>query len=137
MGWTSLRTGGTLLHIAYDETYTNNLYAYQVRVRTEPSLELALDLNPNLRSRNKSESSYIDARDLADRRLGGLRLVQLSDEHIIGRLRRVLARARPVPRQWTLVIDLEGSHTFLVRPRLDATRSCLFLDVVAVERSNK
>ena len=131
MHWTLLRKGGTLLHIGYGETYTNNLYGHDVRVRTQPSLEFLLDLNSNLRTRNKSENSYCDARELADGRVEGLKLVQLTDNYIIERLRRVLAHARDVPSEWTLIIELEGRHAFRVRPERDATARSLFLHVVS------
>jgi len=131
MHWTLLRKGGTPLHIAYGATFTNNLYGHQVRVCTEPSLELALDLNPNLRTRNKSENSYCDARELADGGIAGLKLVQLLDEYIIKRLGRVLGDARNVPREWTLIIELEGCHAFRVRPKCDPTRGSLFMHVVS------
>jgi len=131
MPWTLLRKGGTLLHIAYGKTYTNNLYGHDVRVRTGPSLEFSLDLNPNLRTRNKSENSYYDARELADGHVEGLKLLQLTDDYIIQRLRRVLAHAREVPREWNLIIELEGPHAFRVRPERDATGTSLFLRVVS------
>jgi len=134
MSWTSLRKGGTLLYIAYGKTYTNNLFGHDVRVRTEPSLEFSLDLNRNLRTRNKSENSYYDARELADGRVEGLKLVQLTDDYIIERLRRVLAHAREVPREWNLIIELEGRHAFRVRPEPDATGRSLFLRVVSEKR---
>lgn len=133
MPWTLLRKGGTPLHIAYGKTYTNNLYGHDVRVRTGPSLEFSLDLNRNLRTRNKSENSYYDARELADGRVEVLKLVQLTDNYIIKRFRRVLAHAREVPREWNLIIELEGRHAFRVRPERDATGRSLFLRVVSEE----
>lgn len=130
MGWTSLRKGGTILHVAYGETYSNNLYGYEVRLRTEPSLELVIDLNPNLRTRNKSVNTCVDARELADGDIQRLKLVQLTDDYILKRLRRVLARARSVRDGWILVLELEGNHAFRVRPRYDAASRSLFLHVV-------
>ena len=132
---TLLRKGGTLLHIAYGATFTNNLYGHEARVRTEPSLELALDLNPNLRTRNKSSNSYCDARELADGGIEGLNLVQLSDDYILGKLSGVLAHARDAPREWSLVIELEGRYTFRVRPEFTDDSLDLFLHVIASEKS--
>lgn len=133
IGWISLRKGGTQLHIAYGNTYSNNLCGHNLRVRTKPSLELSLDLNPNLRTRNKSENSCVDARELADGGIEGLRSVQLFDEYSLRRLGRLLRRVRKVPSDWTLIIELEGCHVFVVRPRHAPAANSLFLDVVAEE----
>ena len=129
MHWTLLRKGGTLLHVAYGGTFTNSLHGHRVRVRTEPSTELALDLEPNLRTPNKSANSYRDARELADGRIADLTLVQLSDDYIIENLCRVLDVLEYMPREWGLVIELGGArHAFQVRP--ESTGRDLFLYVI-------
>ncbi len=128
MDWTTLNKGGTHLHIAYGHTHTNNLYAYEVRVRTRPSVELSLDLNGNLRTRNKEENTYYDARELAQGKIAELKLVQLDDERTVKHLGRALKRLPRAPSEWTLVIQLEGRHSFRVRPKL-RDRS-LFLHVL-------
>lgn len=129
MDWIQLRKGGTLLHIVYGKTHSSNLSGYDVRVRTLPSMELSLDLNRNLRTRNKSENSYYDARELADGKIADLKLLQLDDGYIIKRLCRVLRDARGVPPDWMLVIELEGRNAFRVRPERRSTSGSLFLRV--------
>ncbi len=129
--WTWLRRGATGLHLSYGETYTNNLFGHNVRVCLQPSLQVVLDLNPNLHKRNKATNSYIDARELADGAIKRIRLVQITDEYILKGLGRVLRQSRGASREWILIIELEGDHAFRVRPERDATGSSLFLRVVS------
>src|SRR4051812_24440024 len=83
MTWTTLRKGGTGIHLSYESTFTNNLRAYDVRHRSEPQFEISIDLNRNLRTRNKTTNDYLDARDLAKGRIRFLQMLQISDDRII------------------------------------------------------
>ena len=129
MYWRSLKRGGASLHIAYGKTYTNNLSAFNARVRTHSGCELALDLNPNLRVRNRSSNTYCDARELADRGIAQLSRIGIDDDQIIDRLRQAPDSVKLMERIWKLTIELSGNHSFRVRPQLDAHNS-LLLDVV-------
>lgn len=119
-----LRKGRASLHIAYAGTFTNNLGSYNTRVRAQPSTEISLDLNPNLRAQNKSTNSYVDARELADGQIGSLEFVQIDDERIIQGLRDALDELN-----WTLTIELNGTHSFRARPKLE--NGSLFLYIVS------
>ncbi len=130
MVWVNLRKGGTHLHISYGETHTNHLSARDVRVRTAPSLEISLDLSHNLRVRNKRRSSYYDARDLADGKIERLKILEIHDKHVIEGLRWALKHVSPLPPEWTLNVELEGPHTFNVRPELGPSKASLVLRVL-------
>ena len=129
MSWISLKKGGVGLHVAYAHTFTNNLIGHATRVRTQPSIEIAFDLNPNLHVRNKSENSYLDARELADGELASLKVVQIDDDYINEKLARALDPIANRSDTWTLTIELEGTHSFQVRPEVQ--RGSLFLSVVS------
>jgi hypothetical protein len=82
----------------------------------QPSIELSLDLNRNLRSQNKSTNTYEDARALADGQIGRLEYVQIADERIVRGLGDAL---NDLLNDWTVTIELAGKHTFSMRPRLE------------------
>ena len=129
MSWLSLKKGGFSLHVAYAGTYTNNLYGYDARVRIRPTVEISLDLNRNLRTKNKSENGYIDARELADGEIDQLEVVQICDERVIDRLAGAVEMADNPASEWGLTIELEGQHKFRVRPDADRSDS-VFLRVI-------
>ena len=129
--WQTLRKTGTGLYVAYANTHSGNLSAKNTRLRTDPHIELALDLSGNLRTRNTDVNSYRDARELADGGIKRLELVQIDDERIIGRIGERLALLRDPPRTWILTIELEGSYSFPVRPEASklGNQTSLFLYV--------
>ena len=129
--WQTLRKTGTELYVAYANTHSGNLLAKNTRLRTDPHVELALDLNGNLRTRNREVNSYRDARALADGAIKRLELVQIDDERIIGRINERLASLRDPLRTWILTIELEGAYSFPVRPeaRKLGNQTSLFLHV--------
>jgi hypothetical protein len=130
--WESLRKGATDLSIEYASTFTNNLSAHNVRVRAEPSIEISIDLNPNLRASDKFGNRYCDARELADGEVTKLKSVQISDDLIIGKLRTFEKLAYSTADIWSLAIELEGRHSFKVRRRWDDTVETLVLMAVDV-----
>ena len=129
MSWLSLKRGGSSLHVAYADTYTNNLYGYDARVRIRPTVEISLDLNRNLRTKNKSENGYIDARELADGEIDQLEVVQICDERVKDRLAEAVEMADNPASEWGLTIELEGQHKFRVWPDADRSDS-VFLRVI-------
>jgi hypothetical protein len=129
MSWLSLKKGGSGLHVAYADTSTSNLRGYDAKVRIRPTVEISLDLNRNLRTKNKSENGYVDARELADGEIDQLELVQICDERVIDRLSQAVEMADNPASEWGLTIELEGQHKFCVRPDPDRSDS-VFLRVI-------
>jgi hypothetical protein len=126
---TSLKKGRANLYIAYAGTFTNNLYAHETCIRTQPSIEISFDLNPNLR-KSKATNPYVDARQLAEGKITRLERVHIDDHHIAEQLRdAAFGLVSNVPEDWTLTIELEGRHSFRVRPKLGA--DSLVLSVVS------
>ena len=124
--WRILRKGPASLHIAYAGTFTNNLRSHNTRFRAQPSTEISLDLNPNLRSQNKSTNSYVDARELADGQIRSLEFVQIDDERIVRGLGDALD---DLSNNWILTIELDGTHSFTARPKLE--NGSLFLYIAS------
>lgn len=129
MNWTSLKKGPASLHVAYAGTFTNNLHGHETRIRTQPCVEISFDLNPNLRTRNKSANSYVDARELADGEIASLKEVQIVDDSIVELLQDVIGSIPNVSNNWTLSIELEGTHSFAVRPAFQL--GSIFLSVAS------
>jgi len=126
VNWKVLRKGPASVHIAYAGTFTNNLRSYNTRVRTQPSIQISLDLSPNLKSQDKSSNSYVDARELADGQIARLEFVQINDERIVAELHDVLDNPS---KDWTVTIELGRSHSFTARPKLE--NGSLFLYVAS------
>ena len=126
VSWRVLRKGPASVHIAYAGTFTNNLRSYNTRIRTQPSIEISLDLSPNLKSQDKSSNSYVDAKELADGQIARLEFVQIDDERIVAQLRDVLDNPS---KDWMVTIELGRSHSFTARPKLE--NSSLFLYVAS------
>ena len=63
------------------------VFATDVRMRKGPPVTLALSLESNFRTRSEGVGTYLDAQALAEGGLRVLRLVQISDDHIVSRLR--------------------------------------------------
>lgn len=133
MEWTTLRKGPASLHITYGLTFTNNLSGYNTRVRVieprrsgEPSVELVIDLTPNLRTRNKAANDYADASELANGDIAELKFLQILDDRIIRLLDRLGSDIDGL-RPWRLTIELAASHTFMVMPKRTADGISLFL----------
>jgi hypothetical protein len=124
--WRILRKGPASLHIAYAGTFTNNLRSHNTRFRAEPSTEISLDLNPNLRSQNKSANSYVDARQLADGQIRSLEFIQIDDERVVRGLGDAL---EDLSNNWILTIELDGTYSFKARPKLE--NGSLFLYIAS------
>lgn len=125
MDWRTLRKGRTSVCIAYAGTFTNNLGIYNAQVRVHPSVEFSIDLSPNLKSPAKSANTYADAKLLADGQIDRLEYVQIDDQRIVEGLRDALDNH---PKDWMVSIELERTHSFSARPRLE--NGSLFLYVV-------
>lgn len=120
------------VYLAFAHTFSNNIFAYNTRLRDEPELEIRVDLNPNLRGRSKDTNTYLDATELADGDIEQLTLYQTEDEMLIKALDRTLSRLGGSPDTWRLTLELKGDHSFLVKPevRTSGALVSLFLNVV-------
>lgn len=114
--WISLKKGRIRLYVEYGYTHTGNLFADDVRLRTSPRMELILDLNHNLRKRNKNSNTFIDASEMAGGEIDNLKLVQLFDNYTLERLRDTIRSMAEIPEKWYLTIKLNGEHTFVIEP---------------------
>lgn len=131
--WMTVRKGyDASVYLAFARTFSNNIFAYNTRLRDEPELEIRVDLNPNLRGRSKDTNTYLDATELADGDIEQLTLYQTEDEMLIKALDRTLSRLGGSPDTWRLTLELKGDHSFLVKPevRTSGALVSLFLNVV-------
>jgi len=71
----------------------------RIRISTQ-FVEISLDLNCNLRTRNKETNSYLDACDLLQGGIEELKLVQLNDNRIIDNISRTLTAISEPPSEW-------------------------------------
>jgi hypothetical protein len=97
------------------------MFAENLRMRVDgatPALDVSLDLNAGLRTRNKDVNTYLDAKALADERLADLKSVQVDDTHCIERIVRALAHLKRKTNRapkWRLHVSLAGDYWFSVR----------------------
>lgn len=125
MPWRTIRK--TLFFIHVDIGMTTDLFAEHLRVRNDDGPEIAIDLSKNLRTRNKQENTYADAKALAAD-FGQLRSVQLSDSDLAKEILR-LTRSGTQSAEWNLLVELgDDSHLYRVRPERQG--EYLFLHVV-------
>lgn len=136
-GWISLVKGPVSLHISYGSTYTNNLIASDIRVRTSPDFTLSLDLDRNLKARDKQSNAVGDAEELLGGGFNDLAVVQLISEGVVRRLGEVIRATGQVPKEWLLKVALRGERTFTVRPEPDQDRSSLCLYVLGPDGLNQ
>lgn len=116
-----------MFFIHVDIGMTTDLFAEQLRVRNDDGPEIAIDLNKNLRTRNKQENTYADAKSLAAD-FGQLRSVQLSDGDLVDEIVRLL-RSGAKTAEWKLCVELDG-HSHVCRVRPERRGDSLFLRVV-------
>jgi hypothetical protein len=112
--WMTLKKGSVAIYMEYGYTHTSNLSAENIRLRVGPHLELALDLDRNLRTRNKETNSFIDARALAHGELTGLRFIQIEDSSLPGEIEEQLKQSAVSVQDVTLTIDLARKWSFRV-----------------------
>ena len=67
--WWPLLKGSAIIYVGYGGTFTH-LSATDFQMRKGPPVTIALDLNGNLRTRNKRSNMYIDAKALGGTSLG-------------------------------------------------------------------
>ena len=113
--WLTLKKGPVGIHLAYDQTFTNNLSASDFQTRISNTFEISLDLNKNLQTKNKLKFSYIDAQQLAEGMIDKLKLIQIFDQQIIGLLAERVKAWGMKSTVWLLRVHLNGEHLFRVK----------------------
>jgi len=119
VSWITIRKTPCHLYISYGHTWTDHLYGSNIRVRTDDGFQISLDLNPNLRVKNKATDQYDDAKALANGDIAFLNYVELKDDYTLKGIGTQLLRLSPIPKEWLLVLELNGTHTFKVRPEYE------------------
>lgn len=110
--WHNLRKTSAHIHLEYGYSTTNHLFADSIKASINSVAIVSFDLNCNLRTLNKEEFAYIDARGLADGEIEQLSSLQCDDNHLLKRLRNILNNSELTPDRWQLVIQLDGEHAF-------------------------
>lgn len=114
--WWPLLKGSAIIYVGYGGTFTH-LSATDFQMRKGPPVTIALDLNGNLRTRNKRSNMYIDAKALAAGDIRRLTRVELpSGGKFLSHLRRYLDHADDTSTPWNLIVNLEGEYRFTVEP---------------------
>lgn len=127
MSWIILKKGGVPVHIAYNKDFSNNLFVYNTQICIKPEFTIKFDFNPNIKTRNKAVNSYLDACDLAEGGIKELTLIQIDDNTILKRISEILNRENSISNTWSLIVELEGKHSFKVTPEFKRTGSYLTL----------
>jgi len=125
----TLRKGSTLLGVTYlDGGYTNNLFGSATAVETrDGQFTLVIDMAPNFRGRNKSTNTYVDAEELAEKRMA-LSAIQIDEAQIINGLASAWERANRPKVFMKLLLAPHGVAAYEIRPETSSTS--LFLNVV-------
>src|SRR3954470_18050699 len=88
--WFTLKKGSETVHVEYSHGGAT-LFVENVQLQPDDPFDISLDLNKNLRSRNKQENTYVDANDLASE-MDTLKSVQITDATAIDGIRKALGR---------------------------------------------
>jgi len=113
MVWIMIKKGGELVHIAYNRTFSNNIFIYNTQICIKPKFTLKFDLNPNLRKKNKAVSSYTDANELIEQGVKTINLIQINDKTIIKGISKLLSN------EWDIIIELKGEYSLKAKPELN------------------
>lgn len=126
--WVSMRKGATAIHLSFNKSYAVSLNAYNMRLRTEPEVEIWLDLAPNLHKRNKQGSLYQDTKRLEEGKITDLSILQFVDR-VLGMFSPYIIglSSQPDPTKWRLTVNIDKEWSFYVRPEIKG--DWLFLNV--------
>ena len=113
-----VKKGGISTHLAYGNTFSNNLYAYNSTIIYEPQFAVYFDLTKNLRKRNKSVNQYIDAKELADGGIKFLTLFQIDDKAVINEIILAIKKTSSYQTSLKLEIELGQVNQFLTKLEL-------------------
>ena len=118
--WNSLRKTAAHVYPEHDHSYTNNLHADHIKAQiVDDVATVSFDLNANLKTNNKQQFSYVDAKELADGEISTLKSLQCDDDKVITTLASILQAQSSPPSAWQLVVELAGAHTFSVALNID------------------
>ena len=92
--WLTLRKGITHLYVEWGHAH-GKVFATDCRMLKGPPVTIALSLDKNFRARSTGSGTYIDAKALAEGGLREVRLVQISDQHILSGIRIYLPEPTP------------------------------------------
>ncbi|HEY7293007.1 MAG TPA: hypothetical protein VH583_24435 [Vicinamibacterales bacterium] len=106
--WFTLKKGAEAISIIYANGETT-VFAEDAAIEAADPFGIRLDLNKNLRSRNKQENTYIDANDFLEH-VHTLKSVQLFDATFIAKVRAQLQRIKPTGAHLRLLLN--GEHAF-------------------------
>lgn len=124
----SLRKTTTGISVTYTGgNYSNNLRGTEFELEeAEGRVCLSINLESNLRVRNKSTNSYTDACELA-RDHSTLKWVQIDEDQVVDGL--IAASQRTPNARWELKLRLgeKGTFTYSIKPR--KVNGSVFLDV--------
>ena len=131
--WWTLREGTTILYVEWGVAH-GTVFGTHCKLRKGPPVAIALSLDRNFRTTSSQTRTYLDATALADGGLSELRLVQISDEHILAGLWFLLTTTDDVSTPWRLLLRERGrTHDFDIDPEFRPLRDPhdLLLHVVA------
>jgi hypothetical protein len=112
--WT-LRNGTTLLYVEWGQAY-GTIFSSDCQMRQGPPVTLTLNLDRNFRSSTRA-GTYLHARALAEEQFRDLRLVQISDDHIISGLQFLIQHTEDPSSPWRLRLKVQGrEHEFTAEP---------------------
>lgn len=128
--WVTIRKTPVEVYVEFSSTPGDTLLAENIRVATSPEFAVSLDLNVNLRKRNKQTSSYQAAHMLASRRIKNLHMVQIDHDRLVEQIFQAWESTRSLNAEWKLIIECEGVMSFRIRPQRKSGSASLFLNVL-------
>lgn len=117
MSWITLKKDGVNVYIEYNKVFSSNLFVYNTQICLKPELTIRFDFNPNLKTKNKTTNTYLDAQELAEGKIKGLTLIQIDDNTILKQIDRILNMENSIPDTLNLIIELEGEYLFKAAPK--------------------
>jgi len=129
--WFTVKKGAVGVHVMYAHGGTD-LLIENFAVRPDDPFDVRLDLSKNLRTRNKTENSYVDAVDVSNN-IDSLKSVQINDETILKGVSKHIERALKTqgqPKRVRLCVLLKGEHWYEVQLTIP-NEYTLMLEVVS------
>ncbi len=122
----SIRKSNVSLHIDYSISFTNNLVGNNVEFdhTSEISL-LIIDLGKNLRTRNKQENGYQDAKEFIKYH-GRFKLLGISECYIVNQILNY--KQRSPNNKWKLQLKLDAENVFLYDVNLSQLGNALYFN---------
>jgi hypothetical protein len=113
---TLLRRTPIIVSIAYAGGYATNLFGENFTLETKRTdLILSVDLSKNLRTRHKSENTYLDALQFL-RRHAEFQSLHISDKQVVDGLAKAWERAENAALFVSLELGEHGTFRYPVQP---------------------